>query len=466
MLARVLRRLRPDRSAAAPASPSRPDLSWVAEWIENVRDHVFVRAEDRVFVQRPNRACHLNEAGIAILGRLLDGEALERILEPHGGDPRVWCDVERFLLDVRTMLKHGLDDTYESAAVDKVPFELGFSAFPVLSEVAVTYRCNARCRFCYAGCNCTQNPIQSDREMSLDQVKTVLDKIRREALVPSVSFTGGEATLRPDLPEMVRHARSLGLRVNLITNGILSTEERVAALVDAGLNSVQVSIEGTTASLHDAITRIRGSWDKAVAAVRRYLAAGVTVNSNTTITRPNLHDVVRFPAFARRELGLDAFSMNLMIPTGTGALDRELVVRYTEVGPVLEQVQEASRAVGIRFSWYSPTPMCIFNPISKGLGNKGCAACDGLLSVGADGQLLPCASYDEPVGDLLAEPFDRVWNDERARSFRTKEHAHPLCRSCEHFAACNGACPLYWRQLGYGELFAARRPAGTEETRA
>ena len=113
----------------------------------------------------------------------------------------------------------------------------------------------------------------------------------------------------------------------------------------------------------------------------------------------------------------------------------------------------------MELKWYSPTPACIFNTIVEGLGNKGCSACDGLLSVGADGQVLPCASYDAPVGDLVHTRFEEIWSGEAARAFRDKRHAPPGCSSCDQFATCNGACPLYWRHFGHEELFAARRRA-------
>ena len=433
-----------------------PDLSWVDTWIRNVRDYIHVREEDNVFIKRPNTAFHLNPQGVAIVKRLLDGASIAEVLAPYGKDPRVWGDVDQFLRDLKMMLQHGIDDTYESAAVEKKPFEMEFSDYPVLSEVAITYRCNAKCQFCYAGCNCTVNPIGNDHEMTLAEVKGVLRKIKQDAKVPSVSFTGGEATLRPDLPEMIAFARSLGMRVNLITNGLLSTQDMVDRLVAAGLHSVQVSIEGASAATHDAIVQIPGSFSRSVAAVHRYLAAGVNVNTNTTINKLNLSEALTYAEFAKRDLKLDAFSMNLMIPTGTGALDDKLLVRYRDIGPVLEEIIACSQREGIEFKWYSPTPMCIFNPIVHGLGNKGCSACDGLVSVGADGQVLPCASYDEPVGSLLDSSFEKIWRGKRATDYRKKAQAHDICKACENFHICNGACPLYWRKTGYGELLAAQ----------
>ena len=176
------------------------------------------------------------------------------------------------------------------------------------------------------------------------------------------------------------------------------------------------------------------------------------MHTNTTLTRLNLDQAVRFPAFVKNTLGLDTFSMNLMIPEGTGAVNKSLAVRYAQIGPVLEAVQGAAAARGVGFKWYSPVPMCLFNPIVHGLGNKGCAACDGLISVNPKGQVLPCASFDDPVGSLLNADFETIWQSEKAAAYRRKEHAHAACRDCEHFPICHGGCPLYWRNMGYDEL--------------
>lgn len=436
---------------------SEPDLSWADEWARNVREFVAVREEDSVFIQRPNRAFRLNREGAAILARLLGGEPVESILAPWRGNVRVRRDTERFLLDVRRMLRGGIPDDDDSPAVERVPFEASFSPLPVLSEVAVTYRCNAACVFCYAGCNVTENPAGTAREMTLDEVRTVLGRIASEAKVPSVSFTGGEATLRDDLPDMIRHARSLGMRVNLVTNGLRAADaDYVAALRDAGLHSAQVSIEGTTEAIHDAVTRLPGSFARTARAVANFAAAGLHVHTNTTICRTNLDDVVRLPAFVRDVLRRPRFSMNLVIPAGTAALDGGPPVTYRDAARVLPRIRDASRAAGVEFLWYSPTPLCIFNPVAEGFGNKGCSACDGLVSVAADGNLLPCASWDRPLGSLVTRGFRELWNGAEARSIRAKDEAPAGCRACEHLAVCQGACPLYWRRAGLAELGGAR----------
>ncbi len=439
------------------------DLSWIDEFIDNVRPFVFVREEDALIIKRPNLAQKLNPQGVRILKALLDGKRVGDLLDDVGREPRKIRDIALFMVEVKRFMEGRFDDVHHASAVEVRPFTLGFSTLPILSEIAVTYRCNLRCTFCYAGCNCTTNPVGDDREMSAAEIETVMRKIREDAQVPSISFTGGEATLRPDLERLIAYASGLGMRVNLITNGTRITPDRARSLARAGLDSAQVSLEGVTAETHERVTTIPHSFRRTVAAVSRLREAGIHVHTNTTICRDNVHEIERMPAFVRHELGNTKFSMNLVVPTGSAALHRQMAVRYSEIGPSLVRIANASRELGVDFMWYSPTPMCMFNPVAHGLGNKGCSACDGLLSVAANGEVLPCASYDEPVGNILNQPVLDIWRSKRATQFRQKFLAHPQCRSCEHFQICNGACPLYWREMGFAELCAARGFGPVEE---
>lgn len=429
-----------------------PDLSWIDEFVERIKPYVFVRAADNLIIKRPNMAQKLNPQGVAVLQALLGGTRIGALLDRTGRDPARVRDIEQFMRAVKQFLEGTLDDTLPPPGVEVQPFDLHFAELPILSEIAITYRCNLKCTFCYAGCNCTTNPVGDDREMTATEVKEVLRALFQDAQVPSVSFTGGEPTLRRDLPQLVAHAKTLGMRVNLITNGTRMSADLAHTLAGAGLDSAQVSLEGVTAAVHERVTMIPRSFGRTVAAVHHLRGAGVRVHTNTTINRDNLHECELMPAFVESELGTARFSMNLMVPTGSGALNDRLAVRYDEIGPYLLRIREASTRHGVEFMWYSPTPMCLFNPVAHGLGNKGCSACDGLLSVGANGDVLPCASYNERVGNLLEQDVRDVWRSQRAEQFRRKFLAHPACRACPEFAICNGACPLYWRQMGFDEL--------------
>jgi radical SAM protein with 4Fe4S-binding SPASM domain len=377
---------------------------------------------------------------------------INALLDKTGRAPGRIEDISSFMKAVKHQLEGRLDEFSDNPAVEVIPFEMKFSEYPVLSEVALTYRCNLKCTFCYAGCGCTANPVGSSREMTTEQVKQVLWKIFHDAKVPSVSFTGGEPTLVPELPVLVAYAKKLGMRVNLITNGTKITQQLAKDLADSGLDSAQVSIEGVTAATHDRTVGLKGAFEKSVRAISSLKKVGILTHSNTTMTADNMAECRELPEFVKQTLKNDRFSMNLIIPAGSGSVNENLIVPYTCVGKQIEKIVALSRETGVDFMWYSPVPMCMFNSIVHGLGNKGCSACDGLISVGANGDVLPCASCDDSVGNLLESDFTSIWQSEKAKKYRDKRFAHPQCRACENFHICNGACPLYWQKVGFKEL--------------
>lgn len=432
-------------------------LEWIDEYVARLREYVVVREEDRLLIKVPNEAHKLNESGVRVLKRLLDGESVLELWRSHGGTPEVRRDLYQFFIGLKQVLQGCLDERRLPEAVSQRPFTLGFNTLPVLSEVALTYRCNLECAFCYAGCSCTKGSGDG-HEMTTEEVRTVLRTIREDAEVPSVSFTGGEPTLRDDLPDLIRHARhDLGLGVNLITNGTTMNDSLASRLGDAGLHSAQVSIESPDNAVHDGLTSVDGSHGRTLEGIAALQAHGIRVHTNTTINRANWDTVTGMPSFVQG-LGLERFSMNLVIPAGTSRDESDSMnVRYADVPELILGIQGEAERNGVEFMWYSPTPMCLFNPLAEGFGNKSCAACDGLLSISPSGDVLPCSSYAEPVGNLLREPFQRVWQSAAARFFRQKEYAPGECDGCDDFTACAGACPLYWSAMGTGELARTER---------
>ena len=434
-------------------------IAWVDEFIANIRDYVFVREEDNILIKQPNQATKINATGAKIMKFLLDGGSTADLLKKTGADKSE--EIESFMIAIKSYLEGNLDEFSLNPAVETEPFALQFSKLPVLSELALTYKCNLQCKFCYAGCNCTVNPAGSDDELSIEEFKESIRTIYQEARVPSISFTGGEPTLRPKvLIACTEYAKSLGMRVNLITNGTLIDAEYAQNLKNAGLDSVQVSIEGVMAETHDALVKQKGAFEKSLRTIKLFKDLGLHVHTNSTLNKHNEKESRLLPEFVKNTLGLERFSMNLVIPTGSSVFNDDLVIKYSEVGPIILDIQAESKKHGIEFMWYSPIPMCMFNTITNELGNKGCAACDGLISIAPNGDILPCSSYDEPVGNLKEKDFPEIWQGSQATYFRDKEYAHEICQSCEHLAVCNGACPLYWRNMGYDELIEVNKVKG------
>ncbi len=431
------------------------DLRWVDELVAGIRDHVVVRPEDELLIVVPNRPTKLNATALRVLGAMLDeGLDIAGVLAREGDSPRRRRELHWFFADLQDLLKGRLGAGRGRRAVSREPFRADFCKLPVISELALTYRCNLSCAFCYAGCAQGGLPPGWDEARCLDEdaFARVLEIIHRDARCPSVSFTGGEPTTHPGLVRLVRHAVSVGLETNLISNGWLLGERVVGQLSEAGLASAQLSLEGPDAASHDAIVGREGAFERLWRGLESLRRAGVRVHTNTTLSRRNLHLVE--PILERvADAGLDRLTMNMVIPCGS-AVDPAVQLAYAEMGPVVLAARARAEALGLRFIWYSPLPLCLFNTAAEGLGSPGCAAADGLLHVNPAGEVLPCSSFGhhERLGKLPEQAFEEVWQSRAARWFRGKRMAPPACDGCGQREICQGACPLYWRGLGVGEL--------------
>lgn len=446
-----------------------PDLSWIAPWIQRIREYVAVRLADNVLIRMPNECFKLNASGCRLLHFLLNGGSLDDVLAARRNDPESPQQIHDFCTAVMLMLDGKMCENFSSAAIQKVGFELGYIDLPILAELAITDRCNIRCRFCYGACPQTERRqsggILNRSELSTRHFKKLIKIIRHDAGVPSLSFTGGEPTLRKDLLDLIQYAaQDMGMRVNLITNGTLINDSFARKLKDAGLASAQVSIESPDSEIHDGLTRVKGSHLRSLSGVKALLDADVLTHFHATICTENADSLAQMPSLAR-SLGIDRFSLNMIIPVGRGAED-VLAVRYRDIPDILNPIIHQSDKQGIRFMWYAPTPYCLFNPVAKQLGNKGCAACEGLLAIDPQGHLIPCSSWKEPVGSLLRESFQSLWFGERARWLRTKSAAPEECAGCEDLPVCHGACPLVFKAFpeDRSELVCRQSEITMEET--
>ncbi len=426
---------------------SNPLQEFASEFISSTRDYVFIRPEDRLLILRPNKIHHLNRTGTEVLSALYsqDSPDVAGVIAATAArycipESRVAADLEKLLHSLALVLQ---DREGIAPAVRRTPFGSHVRELPVLSEIALTYRCQNRCTFCYASAPERGRQVP---EMTTPQVVKIIDAIVDDARVPTVSFTGGEPTLRPDLSDLIAYAKSRRLRTNLITNGICcGTPGYVERLAEAGLDSAQVSLEAADPETHDQIVRHAGAWERTVRGIDLLKEAGIHVHTNTTINRSNrdgLLDLVDFLA----DMEQPYLSMNMVIRTG-GAVG-SMEIGYEEIGGLVVPVKRRAEEHGMRLVWYSPVPLCLFNPVAHGLGSQSCSAADGLLSIGPDGRVLPCSSFEQGVGNLLEEPFERIWNRRAARYWRRKEFLPPGCRDCELATLCCGACPLYWDERG------------------
>jgi radical SAM protein with 4Fe4S-binding SPASM domain len=428
------------------------DLAWIDLFFNNVKDFLFLREEDSVLILPPNRVYKLNCTGIQVLKHLYSGRSILSLPGLLPGERST--DVNMFFSNLKAIYEGSIVNMDEAGAMELIPFDFSYTRLPILGEIAVTYRCNNRCLFCYAHCDNRQRTGDKKRngeELPTRRLKRIIRIFKEKAKIPFFSFTGGEPLLRKDLEKLILYAVRLKLKVNLISNGILATPSRSESLYRSGLKTAQISVEGSNAKTHDGLTGVPGSFDKTLSGIRNLQKAGISVQTNTTLSGMNVESAGEMPEFLKG-IGIDRFAMNLFIPSGRGLDHEELFLPYSNIAPVIETVRREACRLGMTFYWYSPIPHCHYNPIARGLGNKSCAAMDGLLSVSPNGDVLPCSSYPEVIGNLFDRSFSDIWFSNRALYFKEKRYAPSECKGCEQFTACQGACPLYWSYAGTGEI--------------
>jgi radical SAM protein with 4Fe4S-binding SPASM domain len=139
--------------------------------------------------------------------------------------------------------------------------------------------------------------------------------------------------------------------------------------------------------------------------------------------------------------GVPTVGLNALIHSGRGA-SVGTGLAESELTDLLEVARQKTEKRGQRLIWYTPTQYCGFNPVELDLGVKGCTAALYNMCVEPDGSVLPCQSYYQPLGNLLMDEWDSIWNHPLAVKLRERQGLPEKCDGCTLLAECGGGCPL------------------------
>jgi radical SAM protein with 4Fe4S-binding SPASM domain len=357
--------------------------------------------------------------------------AVQRVFNVSASQARK--DYAGFNEQIQSILKDDACPVCELELETIAPFSARPSA-PYRMDLALTYRCNNNCSHCY-NARSRQFP-----EMESSRWKQVIDRVW-DIGIPHIVFTGGEPTLREDLPELIAYAEQKGIITGLNTNGRkLKDPTFVARLVDAGLDHVQITLESHLSEIHDGMVAARGAWQDTIAGIRNALASRLFVMTNTTLLAENSQHLEGTLTFLA-ELGVPTFGLNALIYSGRGARVGTGLAE-SSLPPLLELARQHVDRSGQRLIWYTPTQYCHFDPMQMELGVKGCTAALYNMCIEPDGSVLPCQSYYEPLGNILRDPWQTIWHHKLADSLRERKDLPAGCTSCALLAECGGGCPL------------------------
>jgi Fe-coproporphyrin III synthase len=329
----------------------------------------------------------------------------------------------------------------------------------------LTQRCNLACQHCYMDAS----RMVSD-EMSLEEGMHVVDDLA-ELKVPILIFTGGEPLLSRNFYPLAFHAREVGLRTVISTNGTLITPEVARLLAEAKIRYVGVSLDSSSPQRHDAFRGVVGAYDRALQGLKNARNAGLKTGLRITLTRDNWQDVPALLNLALEE-DIPRFCLYHLVPTGRGAgiADRDVTPEQRRsVIRLLAEAAEELKGKDIEIlTTDSPMDGAYLLELLKGdprrdhvrelLTNAGgCSTGVKVANINHRGDVHPCHFMPHVVvGNVRERSFRDIWIDNPSPELQSlrniKSSLKGACGKCDYLDLCGGC-----RQKAYyfnGDLLA------------
>lgn len=327
---------------------------------------------------------------------------------------------------------------------------------PRSADLAITTRCNLRCRYCshFAG------PGDVSEDLPAEEWIRFFEELNRAAVI-HVTLQGGEPFCRDDLREVIEGIVKNRMRFDILSNGTLITDDMAAYLASTGrCDGVQVSIDGSIPMTHDAF-RGEGNFIKAIQGLNCLRKNGVPVSVRVTIHRENVRDLEGIARLLLEDIGLDGFSTNsasymglcrknagqVQLTTQERSLAMEALLDLNEryegrisaaAGPLAEasgwlEMQRARQEGKERLPGGGYLTGCN-GPVEK-------------IGVRADGVMVPCILVSHlELGRINRDNLKEVWQKHPELSRLRERHNVALsgfeyCRGCNYINYCTGNCP-------------------------
>lgn len=288
-------------------------------------------------------------------------------------------------------------------------------------QLHVTNACNLRCTHCYVS---SGNPFPD--EIGLDDCISIINAACARYDKVYVSISGGEPLLVPWLPDLLVHIKSKGLRVALLSNGMLWTDKRVAT-IGSYVDLVNVSLDGASAEIHDAI-RGPGAFRQAVRGIQRIGEAGIEVGINVCLMKSNLADIEEnLLALVKSFPFKVSVQFGKFVDEGRGFDLRSEAPSADSMAKLLPKLAKEFLSSG-----WTPTS----------LSKRGTCGFGSSYSIYANGDVSPCLSPRYIAGNVLKDGVDAILEKISTNAARANVDTMPMCRTCDLRYICGGKCHL------------------------
>jgi len=304
----------------------------------------------------------------------------------------------------------------------------------------LTLRCNMSCLHCGSSAG-----KKRAKELTTDEWLNV-SKDLAEIGCSYVTLLGGEPLLRKDWYEIAKGIRDYGLKLTIISNGLLIDEKMISKLKDLDLYTVAISLDGATAETHDKIRQVKGSFKRCKQVLSMLKDAEINTSVITTLNKINFEELPTLRDFLI-DKGV-AWQLQFAVPIGR--FPRDLALSKEEFYSAAMFIETSRKKYGIK-----KLPVMgahCFGYHSKYLRNvniipiwKGCQAGVSSLGIQSNGGVKGCLSLDDTYleENILKTSIKEIWNSpkfaEYNRQFK-KEQLGENCMDCKYGKSCKGGC--------------------------
>ncbi len=312
----------------------------------------------------------------------------------------------------------------------------------------LTKHCNLNCIHCRA----EPGEEHDSQELSLDEVKSTVDNISKH-FSPIMVLTGGEPLYRNDLFEIATYISEKKLPVALATNGTLIDKVMSKEIMESGISRVSISLDGSSAQVHDRVRGIEGSFMKALEGIEHLKKENVSFQINMTITQQTAQDLDGVVHLAK-SLEAAALHLFMLVPVGCGMeiADKEML-SSSEIEILLNEVYDITKKTDLEIkATCAPHYYRIIRQRAQEEGRKlsfetdgmsamtrGCLAGSGVAFISHVGDVQPCGYLPVKAGNVREESFSDIWNKSPLfESLRDVDNLTGKCGACEYKIVCAG----------------------------
>jgi PqqA peptide cyclase len=306
---------------------------------------------------------------------------------------------------------------------------------PLALIAEVTHRCPLHCVYC-------SNPLElagTKQELSTEEWTGVFQQCGELGMLHA-HFTGGEPLARPDLTELISAARSAGLYTNLITSGLGLNEQRLQALVSAGLDHIQISFQDSREEAANWIAGAKAHAHK-IALSRAIRGHKIAFTVNLVVHRQNLDHLEEMIAFIE-QLNPERVEIAHTQYYGWALANRAaLMPTHAQLEKAVAIVAEAEKRLAGRIRIDSVVPDYYAKYPKACMGGWG----RRLMLINPAGKVLPCHAAEVLPGltfeNVREKTLEWIWQESSSfRRFRGEDWMPEPCRSCDRRGEDFGGC--------------------------